>query len=953
MKKIYFNVLAAVMLCLGGNVFAQSDLLITGIMDGPLTGGLPKGLEIYVINDVADLSTYGIANANNGGASNGAPLFTFPAQAATAGQYLYVASEIDGFTAFMGFAPDFNAGSVMNVNGDDVMELYQDGVVVDVFGELGVDGTGTPWEYLDGWAYRVNGTGPNTTFTLAEWTFSGINATDGESTNETAASPWPIGTYSTEADAAVEATIPEIQETAEASGDSPLVGQTVITSGIVTAVYGGGFWIQDGEGQWTGIFVNQGDPAVNQGDNVTLTGVVQENFGLTRLNNVEDLIVNSTGNALPAATAVSTADAGTEPYESVLLSVSNAICLDAALGFGEWLINDGSGDYRVDDVMYDAAPIQFATYDLTGVGFYSFNNFKLLPRDADDVVLVSESQLAVGFESDALSFDEAAGTVTVNVEISNPLDIATSLDVVVTGGTAENGVHYNFTSPTMLMFPESSTEPVSFSIELIDDAEENEDRTIIFEIQNVENNAIVSTGTLTVTIQDDDAVVVITDIAVVAETDGDGVVINDGTPYTIAGVVYGPNMRLTGLSFTVRDQTGGIGIFAPGDVDGYVVTEGDSVVITGVADQFNGLAQLSNLESIELISQGNPISEPVLVTSLSEATESQLIKIECVTIVDPGQWSNSGSGFNVLVSNGTDEFAMRIVNAVDLYGATPPTFSFDVIGIGGQFDNSSPFLSGYQIFPRGAADLIECGVQGPPENDACADAIDLSSQLGGPVGIPVPSEVFTNLNATSVDDPNPNDVTANCWFGTPLLAQTVWFSFTGDGNTYFIETSNCAGVVDYIDNGDTQMAIFTGECGALTQVACNEDGPQSTETEYPAGIDFQTEDGVTYYVMIDGYEDAQGQFCMQFTAQAPDAVENGYGFAFDVYPNPSNDRMYVESPRALEAATLTNVIGQEVRAFQFGASERVELNVSGIDAGIYILQLRSGNEFSTTKVVIE
>jgi hypothetical protein len=222
------------------------------------------------------------------------------------------------------------------------------------------------------------------------------------------------------------------------------------------------------------------------------------------------------------------------------------------------------------------------------------------------------------------------------------------------------------------------------------------------------------------------------------------------------------------------------------------------------------------------------------------------------------------------------------------------------------------------------------------------------------VGIPVPSEVFTNENATSVNDPNPNDAEADCWFGTPLVQQTVWFTFTGDGSTYFIETSNCAGVVDYIDNGDTQMAIFTGDCGNLTQVACNEDGPQSTDQEYPAGLDLQTEDGVLYYVMIDGYENAQGQFCMQFTAQAPDAVGNVYGFDFDVYPNPANDRMFVETGEAVEAATLTNVIGQEVRAYQFGTSERLELNVAGLDAGIYILQLRtSDNAFSTAKVVIE
>ncbi len=958
MKRFYFNLLGAILLCFSGALNAQSDLVITGIFDGPLSGGLPKGLEIYVANDVADLSVYGIANANNGGPSNGAPLFSFPAEAATAGDFIYLASEEDGFLEYFGFAPSYNAGGAIGVNGDDVVELYQDGAVVDVYGELGVDGSDEPWEYADGWAYRENGTGPNTTFTVSEWTYSGVDANDGQATNETAVNPWPIGTYSTDGggggDDPQEVAISEIQETTNPNGASPLVGDVVITNGIVTAVYEDGFWIQDGAGEWSGIFVSQDGPTVAQGDDVTLTGTVQENFDLTSLNAIEDLTVNGSGNALPAPVALSTADAGTEAYESVLISVADAACLNDDLGFGEWLIDDGSGTYRVDDELYNAGPAELAVYNLVGIAHYSFNNFKLLPRDENDVEVISTGNLAVGFETDEVSVGESDGNVTVNVEITNPLDISTSLDVVVVaGGTAEEGVHFNFTDPTTLMFPESSADPLSFSFEVIDDAFANDDRTIVFEIQNAENDAILTVGTLTITIQDDDTEVMITDIEVVSETDADGAIVNGGETYTIAGIVYGPNMRLNGLSFTVKDQTGGIGIFSPVDVDGYEVAEGDSVVITGVASQFNGLAQLDNLESIELISQGNEIDEPVVVTELSEATESELIKIECVTITEPGQWSNSGSGFNVTVTDGTNEFAMRIVNAVDLYGTEPPTFSFDLVGIGGQFDNSSPFLEGYQIFPRSITDLTECINTTPPANDDCADAAGLNDIVGGPIGIGIPSGTYTNVNATTTEnDPNPNDTEEGCWFGDPLVQQTVWFSFTGDGGFYFLETLDC-GVADYIDDGDTQMAIFTGDCGDLTQIACNEDGPQSTETEYPAGLNLQTEEGVEYLMMIDGYVDSNGQFCVQFTAQEPDAVTDRNAFEFDVYPNPATDRIFVEAPKTVEAAVLVNVLGQQVREFQFTASNRLELDVNGLDTGMYILQLRSGNEVSTTKILVD
>lgn len=41
------------------------DMVITGIIDGPLTGGVPKAVEFYVVNDIANLSAWGFGSANN------------------------------------------------------------------------------------------------------------------------------------------------------------------------------------------------------------------------------------------------------------------------------------------------------------------------------------------------------------------------------------------------------------------------------------------------------------------------------------------------------------------------------------------------------------------------------------------------------------------------------------------------------------------------------------------------------------------------------------------------------------------------------------------------------------------------------------------------------------------------------------------------------------------------
>ena len=208
--------LTAIALCLVSTSALSQDLVISGVVDGPLSGGVPKAVEIYVVNNVADLSICGLGGANNGGGSDGEE-FTFPAVAATTGSYIYVASESSGFNDFFGFNPDYTS-SAASINGDDAIELFCNSAVIDVFGDINVDGSGQPWEYTDGWAYRVNSTGPDgSTFTIANWTFSGTNALDGETTNDTAAIPFPLGTYigGTSGDSA-----PIVISTSPADGDS-------------------------------------------------------------------------------------------------------------------------------------------------------------------------------------------------------------------------------------------------------------------------------------------------------------------------------------------------------------------------------------------------------------------------------------------------------------------------------------------------------------------------------------------------------------------------------------------------------------------------------------------------------------------------------------------------------------------------------------------------------------
>lgn len=194
---------------------ANASLIITGAFDGGLSGGEPKVVELFATADIADLSLFGVGSANNGGGSDGVELIL--SGSASAGDFIYIVQDTNSgnplgtdFASYFGFTPtaifdgSFSNGGASSINGDDAVEVFFDATgafagaetVIDVFGDIDTDGSGEAWDYLDGWAYRNNGTGPDgSTFNIANWSFSGINVTDGTSDNSQVSPSFPIGTY--------------------------------------------------------------------------------------------------------------------------------------------------------------------------------------------------------------------------------------------------------------------------------------------------------------------------------------------------------------------------------------------------------------------------------------------------------------------------------------------------------------------------------------------------------------------------------------------------------------------------------------------------------------------------------------------------------------------------------------------------------------------------------------
>jgi hypothetical protein len=171
------------------------DLEFQGILDLTVPSGGSDGKAIHVVAtaDIADLSVYGIGTAANGGGSDGQE-YTFDAISVNNGDHILVArtpSSMEQYLTTAGynlFDVVLIATTDINMNGNDGIELFKNGTLIETFGDVDVDGTGLYWEYLDSWAYKQ---------TLGSvwptgWIYGTVNCTDGSQTTFSSSCIYPF-----------------------------------------------------------------------------------------------------------------------------------------------------------------------------------------------------------------------------------------------------------------------------------------------------------------------------------------------------------------------------------------------------------------------------------------------------------------------------------------------------------------------------------------------------------------------------------------------------------------------------------------------------------------------------------------------------------------------------------------------------------------------------------------
>ena len=251
-------------------------------------------------------------------------------------------------------------------------------------------------------------------------------------------------------------TVYDIQYTEDPSGDSPLNGQIVTVSGIVTAANfylshnGNRFFISDPEGgAWKGIFCFNYDFIVEVGDEVEFTAEVDEYYEFTELTNINNLEILSTGNPVPEPLEVSTNDiANEEAYEGCLVKVNMAEVTGTPDSHGEWYVDDGSGECQIDDAIYSYGTVHLGDefYYVVGVVDYNFDEYGIHPRSAADFDLIGDPII------------ESVSTNPVFPEVDQEIEVLASI-VDSIGSIASAEIKWRLISETAGLW---HTNPMNF-----------------------------------------------------------------------------------------------------------------------------------------------------------------------------------------------------------------------------------------------------------------------------------------------------------------------------------------------------------------------------------------------------------------------------------------------------------------------------------------------------------
>lgn len=273
--------------------------------------------------------------------------------------------------------------------------------------------------------------------------------------------------------------IPDVQYVLTPNANSPYVGREVTLKGIVTAStkdYDLGYvYIQDPNfTEWAGLTLVGGSDLATlfRNEEVTVTGTIEEYFGLTRMNVFTATKTGNLGTITPVA--INPADSAfrasgeIEKYESMLVSLQNPTTggkvhvNNPNRGFGDYSVSTSNGAPnsqsllvlagRQSNTAFSSLWVQivtdtiYATIDgemevtpivantsmemdqLIGLLSYGFSNYRVLPRNNDDFVGINVALDTTNLPASPISVEELLPVTTMRF-FPNPATSALQIEL--------------------------------------------------------------------------------------------------------------------------------------------------------------------------------------------------------------------------------------------------------------------------------------------------------------------------------------------------------------------------------------------------------------------------------------------------------------------------------------------------------------------------------------------
>ncbi len=540
-------------------------------------------------------------------------------------------------------------------------------------------------------------------------------------------------------------TIQDIQTVPCWGDSSPMAGDTVTVGGLITAgtgtLYAGAgvtFFMEDpAGGLFSGIMAYsadaQGYPTLYPGDSILCDAAVSEYASTPppEFNVMTELLIvpgsfqfRSYGMPEPHPINVqaaeidsaANADSCAEKYEAVFIKVDSLI-VDSLINYtttSTWICHDNYGDTCYVREASDSIPNSFrpptgTVFDFVqGVVYHRFGAYFVEPRYMRDMRLAGGAPIATVYHTPAYPLVGDLVTITTYAVDNDPIpqdSVRLIYRINLGGWTNVPMTHQPGTDNYTFQLP--SPVPgwrVDYYIRVVD-AEGNVTQEPYEAPYSFYQYVVQQPREMSIAAARIDAnfdfVPDLLDSAVI-----------------IRGVANSTNFSTRTTDFYM--QEGGAGIEVYFDSTQILVNPGDSVLVNGVIDQYNGKTRIIAYRSDRITLLGPGYLPPPTVISAhvlrfnGESYEGTLVKVNNAKLLSgPDPWPPLGTSATIDISDSPPDTATLFISSTtDIDGQVQGAERADIVGVVSQYDLSSPYNSYYELMPRFYSDFT--WLQGGP-----------------------------------------------------------------------------------------------------------------------------------------------------------------------------------------------------------------------------------------------